>query len=90
MPPPITFPRQVMSGLTRYFTCAPPQATRNPVITSSNSSSAPSRVAQVAQALEVPDAGGTTPMLPATGSTAKQAISPGYRSNASRAAARSL
>jgi hypothetical protein len=40
-PPPITLPKQVMSGFTSYFACAPPWPIRNPVMTSSKMSKAP-------------------------------------------------
>ena len=45
-------PRQVRSGLTPNTCCAPPGAARNPEITSSKISSAPSRSQIVAQALQ--------------------------------------
>ena len=41
MPPPMTLPKADMSGTTPITCCAPPRATRNPVITSSKISSAP-------------------------------------------------
>ena len=46
MPPPMTLPNTLMSGLkpginAAYTLCAPPSATRKPVITSSKTSSAP-------------------------------------------------
>ena len=40
-PPPITLPSVVRSGLMPYSCCAPPKATRKPVMTSSKISSAP-------------------------------------------------
>ena len=42
-PPPITLPNVVRSGVTSYFAWAPPVSRRNPVITSSKTSSAPTR-----------------------------------------------
>ena len=42
-PPPITLPNVVRSGVTSYFAWAPPEPRRNPVITSSNTSRAPTR-----------------------------------------------
>ena len=44
-PPPITLPRHVRSGCTPKRDCAPPYATRNPVITSSKTSTAPCTLA---------------------------------------------
>src|SRR5260370_775338 len=43
MPPPMILPSVVKSGRTPYSVCAPPKATRKPVMTSSNISSAPAR-----------------------------------------------
>ena len=51
-PPPMIFPRMVRSGVTPSRSCAPPRATRNPEITSSNTSSAPAASAAVAQEVE--------------------------------------
>ena len=59
----------VRSGRTPKRSCAPPRATRKPVITSSKMSSAPRCVAQRRSASRKPGSGGTTPMFPATGST---------------------
>ena len=54
---------------------APPQAMRNPVMTSSKISTAPCALHKPRQASRKPGSGGTTPMLPATGSTMRAAIS---------------
>ena len=56
MPPPMTLPNTLRSGAKpgmarAYRLCAPPSATRKPVITSSKTSSAPCARAQLAQAL---------------------------------------
>ena len=40
-PPPMTFPKQLRSGVMPKRSCAPPLARRKPVITSSKISSAP-------------------------------------------------
>ena len=48
------FPRQVRSGSIAKISCAPPKATRKPVITSSKISKLPVRSVMVAQALEIP------------------------------------
>ena len=40
-PPPITFPKQVISASTPNNSCAPPNFDRKPVITSSAISNAP-------------------------------------------------
>ena len=53
-PPPTILPSTVRSGVTPNRSCAPPRATRKPVITSSKTSSAPARVAEQAQRLEEP------------------------------------
>ena len=49
MPPPMILPSTVRSGRTPKRACAPPRPTRNPVITSSKISSAPSARRQVAR-----------------------------------------
>ena len=54
--------------------CAPPGATRNPVITSSKISSAPWRVHCSRSVSRKPGAGSTRFMLPATGSTITPAM----------------
>ena len=59
----------VRSGRTPNSSCAPPRATRKPVITSSKTSSAPDASQRLRSASRKPGAGGTTPMFPATGST---------------------
>ena len=51
-PPPITLPIVVRSGVTPQYSCAHPLEIRNPVITSSKLSSAPSAVVTLAEALE--------------------------------------
>ena len=68
-------PSVVRSGSTPKRSWAPPQATRKPVMTSSKMSRAPYRVHRARQASRKPGSGGTTPMLPATGSTMSAAIS---------------
>ena len=51
-PPPTTLPNIERSGVMPYMPCAPASPSRNPVITSSNTRSAPTRGAAVAQAFE--------------------------------------
>ena len=55
--------------------CAPPRATRKPVITSSQMKSAPARRVSSRSASRKPGRGGTTPMFPTTGSTMAAAVS---------------
>ena len=73
-PPPITLPSVVRSGRMPKRACAPPSATRKPVITSSKISTAPWRVHSSRSASRKPGAGSTRFMLPATGSTITPAI----------------
>ena len=68
-PPPITLPNVVRSGVTSYLAWAPPASRRNPVITSSKISRAPTRSHSARSPSRNPAAGATTPMLAATGST---------------------
>ena len=70
----MTLPRIVRSGVTPYTPCAPPNAIRNPVITSSNTSSAPASEHRSRRPSRNPGSGGTTPMFAATGSTIAAAI----------------
>ena len=74
-------PSVVRSGSTPKRSWAPPQATRKPVMTSSKMSTAPCLVHSSRQASRKPGCGGTTPMLPATGSTMSAAISSPRSSN---------
>src|SRR2546423_197118 len=74
-PPPITFPRQVRSGSIPYRCCAPPRATRKPVITSSKMSRAPAARVSSRSVSRNPALGSSTPMLPTTGSTIAHAVS---------------
>ena len=59
----------VRSGRTSYFACAPPVPTRNPVMTSSKMSKAPTRSHSARRPSRNPGAGATTPMFAAIGST---------------------
>ncbi len=68
-PPPITLPNAVRSGVTSYLAWAPPVSRRNPVITSSKISRAPTRSHSARRPSRNPGCGATTPMLAATGST---------------------
>ena len=68
-PPPITLPKHHTSGRTPNHSAAPPRASRKPVITSSNNSSAPARSQAARSPSRNPAAGATRPMLAATGST---------------------
>jgi hypothetical protein len=58
----------VRSGVTPLRSCAPPRDTRKPVITSSNTSSAPAALAASRRNSRKPDAGGTRPMFAGKGS----------------------
>ena len=90
MPPPMILPSVVRSGVTPYSPCAPPCATRKPVITSSKISSAPCSLVMSRSPCRKPSPGGTTPMLPATGSTITAAMSPSCAANCSRTLSMSL
>ena len=63
---------------------------RKPVMISSKIKSDPCSRVMARRCSRNPGWGGTTPMLPATGSTITAAISPGWAWKASRMAARSL
>ena len=87
-PPPRIFDSVVRSGRTPYSSCAPPAATRKPVITSSKISSAPLASHTRRSVSRKPRRGGTTPMFAATGSTITHAISwPRWAKNFSTAGA---
>ena len=68
-PPPITLPKHQMLGWTPYHCAAPPAQSRNPVITSSKSSRAPTASQAARSPSRKPGRGATSPMLAATGST---------------------
>ena len=67
-PPPSTLPRIVRSGVTPSCSCAPPRATRKPVITSSSTSSAPDESHSSRSSSRKPLRAGTRPMFAAIGS----------------------
>ncbi len=90
MPPPMTLPRQVRSGVMPYSACAQPSATRKPVITSSKISTVPCSVHSARMACRNAVVARTRFMLPATGSTMTAAISLPWRAKASRRASASL
>ncbi len=73
-----------------YSACAPPSATRKPVITSSKISTLPCRSHTARSVSRNPGAGSTQFMLPATGSTMMQAISLPTAANSSCTCALSL
>ena len=56
-PPPMTLPKHDRSGVTPKRSCAPPRASRKPVITSSKTSSAPTRSHSARRPGEEPGAG---------------------------------
>ena len=89
-PPPAILPRIVRSGVTPKRSCAPPRATRKPVITSSKTSSAPAASQSIRSASRKPGAGGTQPMFPATGSTRIAASPSPYSATAAATASTSL
>ncbi len=89
-PPPIIFPRHVISGVTPYLSCAPPMPSLKPVMTSSKMRSEPeSRVIFLSPSRN-PSAGGTTPILAATGSSITAAILSRYLSYSPLTEPRSL
>ena len=71
----MTLPKHVRSGRTSNLACAPPVPKRNPVMTSSNTKSAPTRSHSARKPSRNPFAGATTPMFAATGSTNTAATS---------------
>jgi hypothetical protein len=81
-------PITVRSGSTPVSSCAPPGATRKPLITSSNTSSAPLSVHSSRSSSSCPQAGGTSPMLAGYGSHSAAANS--CSANAARSAASSF
>ncbi|MNV27768.1 hypothetical protein D3C71_1189270 [compost metagenome] len=88
IPPPMTLPSTVMSGLKpgmllAYTLCALPRATRKPVITSSSTSSAPYSVHSSRQRFMNGTLARTKFMLPAMGSIITQASSLPCRAKAS-------
>ena len=89
-PPPTTLPKIERSGVMPKRACAPPTPTRKPVMTSSNTSSAPCRVQRSRSPSRKPAAGGTSPMLAAIGSTRIAATSAPCSASAASSAARSL
>ena len=79
MPPPMTLPNTLMSGLKpgiscAYTLCAPPSATRKPDITSSNTSIVPCFVHSSRSVDMKGTLARTKFMLPAMGSSITQAI----------------
>ncbi len=83
-------PNVIRSGRTPSSPNHPAGETRNPVITSSLTNSAPWRRHSSASPALNPGAGGTTPMLPAAASVMTAATSPSYVVKALSTAARSL
>ncbi len=65
----MTLPKHVRSGVMANASCAPPQPSRNPVITSSKIKMAPTRSHSERSPARKPSTGWTRPMLAATGST---------------------
>ena len=92
MPPPMTLPNTVTSGLKpgmslAYTLCALPSATRKPVITSSNTNSAPCSVHSSRQRFMNGTLARTKFMLPAMGSIITQASSLPCKAKASSSCA---
>ncbi len=92
MPPPMTLPSTVMSGAKpgiafAYTPCAPRRPTRKPVITSSNTSSAPCWVHSSRQRFMKGTLARTKFMLPAIASIMMQARSAPCLANASSSCA---
>src|SRR6266498_1455380 len=89
-PPPITLPNVIRSGTTPSTPYQPERVIRNPVITSSETNSAPcSRQVRATNALKS-SRGGTTPMFPGEASVMTAAIWSPYDANAAVTAAWSL
>ena len=76
-PPPMILPSVVRSGRMPSRSCAPPGATRKPVMTSSKIRSAPWRFVSSRRPARKPGLGSTSPMLPAYGSTMTPRSQPG-------------
>ena len=74
-PPPITFPKQVISALIANSSCAPPNFDLKPVITSSITSKIPFSLVMALNSLINSGLGKTTPIFPAIGSINTAAIS---------------
>ncbi len=74
-PPPIIFPRVVISGVIPYTSWAPPNGNRNPVITSSKMSTTPYWVQSFRRPWRYSACGSTQPILPTTGSRMRAATS---------------
>src|SRR5690606_19082173 len=89
-PPPITFPNVIRSPATPSIPNQPDRDARNPVRTSSITSSAPCRSHSRFSSALKPDSGGTTPMLHGTASVMTQAMSLPCSWNAVSTAATSL
>ncbi len=79
-----------MSGLSPARSCIPPRATRQPVITSSKIETAPFFAQTSISASRKPGSGGTSPMLPTTGSTMTAAMLAPRASKSARSAGMSL
>ena len=76
-PPPMTFPKQLRSGVMPNRSCAPPLARRNPVITSSKIKQRAVCPRDLAEEIPgSPGLGRYSPALPGTGSTMMPAIWP--------------
>ena len=71
----MTLPKHHTSGCTPDHAVAPPTSTRKPVMTSSNSRSAPTRSHSARKPSRKPGSGAINPVFAATGSTATSATS---------------
>ena len=78
MPFPRAFPKAARSGTTPYRSCAPPGASRNPVMISSKTMSAPAACARSRTPCKKPSSGSSAP----TGSSTTAAVVPACRSRA--------
>lgn len=86
----MTLPKVMRSGTTPSIPNQPALLVRNPVMTSSETKSAPFSAQASLRPWLKPGSGGTTPMLPGEASVMTQAISPGWAAKAARTASRSL
>lgn len=89
-PPASALPYTARSGVTPKCRAAPPSASRNPVMTSSKTSTAPARSVSSRTRSRKPALGGMAPALHIIGSQMTAAISAPCRSNSAVRASASL
>mmetsp|Transcript_1349 Transcript_1349/g.3819 ORF Transcript_1349/g.3819 Transcript_1349/m.3819 type:complete len:244 (+) Transcript_1349:506-1237(+) len=89
-PPPMTLPKVERSGLMPQCCCAPPYEMRNPVITSSNTRTAPLASQSSRRPVRNSLSGTMKPELPTTPSRITPATSPLFASKSAFTVSRSL